>query len=293
MTWIPALDLAPITIRWKGDGKFGRHDPICWPQQLVPTRDYVWLAAVRRRPTTKDDYASLVWVTPSLSDLELIGDAMSSHVALYQLKDVFRKGLDQLVHLQVTRAERYIQAATVSSDAVLGLLLRQLVTSSDALPDPGSQRDVIRQVADVQRYWLLVDAWLEWSVYLNGSGAGFNDPDKQRSRPTDVRVDLMGSWTHETKRAAEMFTLKIPVWLVRDPSQITQNTVICEVVSTKDAWNYVYHGTQSELFPPTHPIDELLSSVAAAVAVCTPDHCCGPCLSATVAVSETLFLPHL
>ncbi len=74
---------------------------------------------------------------------------------------------------------------------------------------PATFRDQVIQVAQLQRYWLLANAYLEYQSRLRSASS-------DTSTAADVAHGLMGAWSTDPKVVQHLMALGIPVWFCRD-----------------------------------------------------------------------------
>ncbi len=105
----------------------------------------------------------------------------------------------------------------------------------DRLSYPSTYRDLVRQVACVQRTWLYANAWLEFHVTLFPE---YRFIESGRNPPTlatqggvpNLRTDLMGGFTTFPNVAQKLFMAGVPVWFMRDPESLTYEHTVVDVV---------------------------------------------------------------
>ncbi|KAH9911807.1 hypothetical protein B0H21DRAFT_674430, partial [Amylocystis lapponica] len=79
---------------------------------------------------------------------------------------------------------------------------------------PSTFRDMLAQVALVQRFYLKITAILDWSK--------FYAPRFAMSRfPSPANEQIIGTVTTDPQVALTMHNCGIPVWLMRSPDHIT------------------------------------------------------------------------
>lgn len=219
VTFIPQPVHGRVIISRHGDGHYGAHDPIQWPQQFVSRPDYIWLVAVARKPQDCSDHRMPIWAPLPTSALVCI-----SH-SLYITYPGRRALLGDLVNSISARAANFTKQC--GTNRQLQLLVDSLHEAYERLNFPSTRRDMIHAVACVQRYWLFVDAWIEFYVYLFPTYSFVEEPDRRRLKP---RVDLMGAFTTEPLSAQRLFAAGIPVWFMRHQTRVRDDEVILEWV---------------------------------------------------------------
>ncbi|KAJ3528721.1 hypothetical protein NM688_g7958 [Phlebia brevispora] len=223
MDYIPYPVYGEVTVVRQWNGHFGVHDPLMWPQLYIDQARFRWLMAIPRRPSDPESPDMPMW-NPLLSQ-DIIPAPNSVTKSFFVVSELCQISLRPLVTRMSTRAEAFLQ----EHKKVLELesLLMSLKAAFRRLDFPSSQADIIRQYSCVQRYWLMIDAWIEFHVHL------FKlyqfDDFFPRPRPS-VRTDLMGAFTNIPDIAERMFRAGIPVWFVRVPEQIRGNEVVKHIV---------------------------------------------------------------
>lgn len=257
-------------MRRRADGHFGVHDPICWPQHFQQSGRSCWLVAVRRRPEHVSEPLKALW-TPLGS-----GDVVSAPNALHStfcvVSESFREPLARLVENQCLRVKVFLGANTEASRQPewLSDCMRQ---AFERLRYPSTERDLVCQVACVQRFWLLTDAWLEYYTRLTPLYS-FTDP-VIAERPTGVRDDLMGAFTTSSTVAAQLLQLRVPVWFYRRDVHFTGEEVVLtttrQPVSPPDSAGSVIGGPIYIGFPGEAHISAISANSARYVDVeCNP-----------------------
>ena len=234
MVVIPVPYVGNVDVAWQADGSFGPYDPAYWPQIFDAHGAYRWVTAVRVEPSDVSDEARPMWrpVDIGAGSRDFIAIPGSQ---LYTVADVFKAPLDPLVKNALARGRAYVEVRGEEHDSVLRHLCDHLKYADQLLSYPSTKRDLVRGVANLQRHWLLLDAWLEWHAYLSKPpGFAWHDPGTTRSRPRGVRVDLMGGFTSDPRLASELYDRNIPVWLLRIDAQITDMTVVKAVCAATD-----------------------------------------------------------
>ena len=228
MPWVPQSFEGRISVRRHADGHFGMHDPICWPQQVVQSTSFCWLVAVRRKPDDATHPLNPIWTPLSLQD-DVVPAPNALHSAFCVVRESFRTVLQTLVTNQYERVKSFLGENPKSSREP-EWLARCMRQAFERLSYPSTKRDLLCQVACVQRFWLLSDAWLEYYTHIL-SLYRFRDSIEQQ-RPSGVRVDLMGAFTTSSDVAAQLHELRIPLWFYRRSVHFTGDEVVLQTVSS-------------------------------------------------------------
>ncbi|KAJ3518326.1 hypothetical protein NM688_g9453 [Phlebia brevispora] len=222
MDYVPQPVFGEVVIVRQWNGHFGVHDPIMWPQLYIDQARFRWLMAIPRRPTDPKSPNILMW-TPLLTQ-DIIPAPNSVTRSFCVVSELCQIALRPLVLRMTTRAESFLQEHKALE---LESLVMSLKGAFRRLNFPSSEADIIRQYSCVQRYWLMIDAWIEFHVHLFKMYK-FDDP-LPRSRPS-IRTDLMGAFTNIPDIAERMFRTGIPLWFVRLADQIRGDEVIKHIV---------------------------------------------------------------
>ncbi|KAF7792779.1 hypothetical protein EIP86_003877 [Pleurotus ostreatoroseus] len=223
MRWIPEAPYGVVRVVRQKDGHFGASDPILWPQMLVPSPSYRWLSAVRRTPKDPGDPSRPIWIALGEEDVEPVRDSFTRSFGV--VSEAFRSKLKPLVDKMTTRVGEFTKQC--GKIQALSTLAACMTDAFDRLDFPSTTRDLIRQVAAVQRYWLLADAWIEFHVYLFPSFS-FDEPsDRERAA---IREDLMGAFTELPDAAQLLMGAGIPVWMIRLSASFRETDVVLDLV---------------------------------------------------------------
>ena len=239
MTFIPRLVLesSGVEVYQNDHGHFGAFDGTRWPQIYVHDASIRWLAAVRRPSSDPNHpiWRPLDWHLHS-PDLAWPPNP-TSHSRCTLAEGVFRP-LSKLCTNMRTRVARFVHK--FGPAPVLEQLKKLMRGALDLANFPSTPRDVMRQHAATQRFWLLADAWLEWHVYLYPARADtravFKDPEGDRERPEGIRTDLMGAFTTHPTHAEKLYSVGLPVWFFRltTQTQADSQSLVCRVIKSAD-----------------------------------------------------------
>lgn len=201
----PVLNRIRVTVR--DDGWFGLEDPMQWPQYFSPT--YSHYALVQRRPTELTGKLQPIWWKPSpRSFVPIHGSAVSNLGTLEldmkdKLSTLVRSMSSEIAAFSHRRGgpPTHINFCDISMRASL-----------NALSFPSTYRDLVVQVANVQRYWLESQAWLDYMNIYRARILGTT----LDTVPT-VNNSFMGCYTSDPTVAFKLYKAGIPVWLIRAP----------------------------------------------------------------------------
>ncbi|THH18988.1 hypothetical protein EUX98_g8858 [Antrodiella citrinella] len=203
--YVPLPVYGKVALKIYSDGRFGKQDPILWPQLFTP--DNPWMVAIRRKPDDAHE-DSVMWrdVIPSDFRPSAPGSSLGS-LSLEFLADLKRS---------VDAAARRIDGELASRGAnpkmqYFYLSMQQAVAR---LSLPASYRDMLHQVVCAQRFWLYAEAFIEFYLRLRLPMAEAH-PDTIHL----VNHNLMGAVTSDPATAQEMYRLGVPIWFLRTPAQ--------------------------------------------------------------------------
>lgn len=218
MEFIPYPVLGNVRVSLMADGHFGSSDPIHWPQFQRPDTKYLWLSVVRRKPSQHDDRYRHMWRVLRRQDFTTLPSSSLGIVSSTHL-DVLRPICDMAVAFAADFEKAYGPHPTLE---YLVNNMRQIFSRLDF---PSTFRDVLRQHAGFQRFWLYTLAWLDWHV----SYARTN-PLPGISHHALPLHQLMGSITTSPTIAQQLFVANIPVWFMRSVDMFTPKDIVERLV---------------------------------------------------------------
>lgn len=196
---------APVAFcetRMRRLNNFGKDDPLYWPQ---PFHYIVAHLAVLPCPNDSQDHPlRWAWYHPRPADFEIVnypgltGMFCLSPSLLLQITSMCDILNDTLAKLPQEHL----------NDSLMIRGRDQLRKYLERLPEPGARNIVSLQLTCLQRAFLEVHArsqWLEkWAPRLSDVDSVF-----------ELDPHVMGAFTDDLNRAADLFRIGIPVWLVR------------------------------------------------------------------------------
>ena len=216
MDFIPQPSYGRIAVSRRADGRFGAEDPAQWPQ-LFSLR-YPYLCAIQRRPQDPHDPLQIMWWTPTLHDMDIL-KGVSPALNLGKLKRSCRDKFHPFVKAISERVAEYSERRQKQQTS-LHFAEVSVRTTFDRLAFPASYRDMLLQVAALQRYYLEAVAYLEFDTVLQPKILG---PPGQT---VVVRKDLMGVFTNDPSVAGKYMNGGVPVWFMRQPDLFTEEDVV-------------------------------------------------------------------
>ena len=217
MDYIPEPHIGIIRVFLMVDARYGTFDPIQHPQILVPEFKY-FSAIYRRAPPTHSLHA--MWTIPheAAHFRRLEGTIVPS---LGLLSDDFLAPISVLVDATSARVEsKLTREADPDAQRVL-LFCRSMCQARDRLRSFTSTfKDAVLQCAQVQRYWLLCEAFLTYEDCTRCSTSG------NPHTPRPVLRNLMGAFTTSPEMTQTLFQAGIPVWFLRRETTLPQSIKI-------------------------------------------------------------------
>ena len=113
-----------------------------------------FLVAICRQPDDPADPRSPIWTPLEVKDVKSVKDPLRRAFGI--VSSAFRAKLRPLVEEMSRRVEGFTQQCGPNSQ--LSALSSCMVEAFERLDFPSTTRDLIRQTAAVQRFWLLADA---------------------------------------------------------------------------------------------------------------------------------------
>ncbi|KAJ3488155.1 hypothetical protein NLI96_g3039 [Meripilus lineatus] len=224
MTIVPEPVLDRIQVLVREDGRFGVEDPINWPQYFSIA--YCHYPLISRRPSNPNDDRQPLWWRPTPHDfVPLHGSAVSN---LGTLSPERRGILRSLVNKMTTRIS-IVQRNT--SPRHINFCDLSMRASMSCLSFPSTYRDLVVQVANVQRYWLEAEALLKYEDVYKAKFLSTNEYNDAHS--AEPNTSVMGCYTSDPVAAFKLFNAGIPVWLIRSPELFTREVAVGAVVMTK------------------------------------------------------------
>ncbi|KAJ3483972.1 hypothetical protein NLI96_g5943 [Meripilus lineatus] len=220
MDFVPQPVLGRIQVLVREDGRYGVEDPIQWPQFF--STKYCHFPLILRHPSDPEDHRRVIWWRPTPRDfIPIHGSVVSS---LGTLASVPWDNLANIARLMSNRVLVFT-ACRGGPPTYLNFCDGSMRTALNCLRFPSTYRDLVVQVANVQRYWLEADAWLR---YMESYKSKILDPPLYPSSKADD--SLMGCFVTDPSIAFKLFAAGIPFWLVRSPNAITNEMAIQGIV---------------------------------------------------------------
>lgn len=211
VNYIPSPVYGSIKVTMKTDGKFGREDPLQWPQIYSPDRDVCWLACIPRAGSPQR--CAGLWTALTLSDFVVSPTSMVS--SLGTLCEQRRLALHPKITELASRAEAVEK--THSYPEQLHWLRVSMADAYDRLSFPSTFRDLLRQFTFLERIFCMILAWITWHCDV------WKPPiDKP------VNYTLMGAFSTDPNVVQKFFTAGVPVWFVRLAETLDGTDMVAE-----------------------------------------------------------------
>ena len=212
MDFVPKPQVGIVHVRLRVDGRYGTADPVQWPQ--VYTDKYSYLCAIRRPVLPRDPLFPLWWTPAEDTDFEVLTGSLFTCLGLLRWSCV--APLNDLVEKLLDEAYRY---GVESHDHLRWLTMAMRHVRDRLRCFPCRFRDTMIQVREVQHYWLMVRAFLDYPRLLHAQAGPI--------QPT--RKTLMGAFTTDPATVQRLFTAGVPVWFIRSDVSILKDTTIRHV----------------------------------------------------------------
>ncbi len=210
--FLPQPVSGSLTISLMADGHFGPADPIHWPQVMQFDTIYPWMCVIQRRPSDPTDSRLCMWQPLRRQDfIPLLSSAATglgtvSSELIERIRPIYTEPVD-------------FEAAFTAQhgpNRQLRWLASTLRHAFSSLELPATFRDLVRQHACVQRFWLYTVAWFDWHL---GHIRTYK-LDNVAYNPLNTE-QLMGCFTASPIVAQRLFEAGVPVWVSRPTETLT------------------------------------------------------------------------
>ena len=189
------------------------------------------------------DPLSWAWYRPTLEDFEPIPHAAFQ---VGKLKQEKAAGIASLLQIASDRYKEWKDTRGDKQDIASQMLPSLKHDILLLFNHPLTFRDIIVFVAQAQRYFLDILAFLDYVMYVQARVAFPSGP------PLPVRPHWMGCFAQDTKTCDDLFHAGVPVWLIRHRHAITSQTII-ERPAKFTFPNEITRSMYSEGGKPTRP----------------------------------------
>ncbi|KAI1782075.1 hypothetical protein LXA43DRAFT_1104832 [Ganoderma leucocontextum] len=206
--YIPQIEHGLLTVHLRDDGRFGLADPVHAPQIFSWNHSYL---CAMLRPAPDHDSLAVMWKSPT-SD-HFIPNKGSVVGGFGRLSNTFLDAFDLpvsgMIHRATSASDNVHDEQSVQQAAHLRWYVVAMRQALDRLRYmPASFRDQVIQVVQLQRYWLLANAWLEYHSRAHTVRAG-------SSAMLEFSDRWMGAWTTDPLVVQHLMAIGIPVWFLR------------------------------------------------------------------------------
>lgn len=218
MDFIPQPVYGTLTISLMEDGHFGSADPIHWPQVLDLKTKYPWMSVIQRKPSDSTDTRICMWEPLRRRDfVPLLSSAVKrlgtvSPTLLERLRPIY----DDPVAFEAEFTKQH------GANRELRWLSSTMQHAFSRLQFPATFRDLVRQHACLQRFWLYTVAWLDW--YL-GHTRTYTLQGTVNYQPLHI-TQLQGCFTTSPTIAQRLFEVGVPVWISRPTDSLTDDDLL-------------------------------------------------------------------
>ncbi|KAJ7060637.1 hypothetical protein C8F01DRAFT_1369611 [Mycena amicta] len=238
--YIPALPTIELyhSITLQSDCRYGKDDPMVWPQQYCP--QYSHLAFFVKKGARTD--LEIMWWDPTLEDFIVVSSVTPS------LGRVHPKYVDRFLLFINNIADRVRRLQKESKEPlpdVFGRLCQHVVRLVERIQTlPAIFLKTVFAVTSLQRACLELDAMYEyWTVY-KARMDDFIGPHRLSFAPAPtyrqlapsarglgtVLAPCIGAYTSDPLVAQRLYTARIPFWLLR-PTSVFAQEIILKIVA--------------------------------------------------------------
>ncbi|PIL29557.1 hypothetical protein GSI_08365 [Ganoderma sinense ZZ0214-1] len=212
MDFIPTLNIGQVAVQLHEDMRYGLADPIVWPQKFTPGFEYL-AAIVRHSPDVPRRYDPIWWSPVPDDFLPIEGSIITCLGCLHP------QSLEPLF-LLVNELSHSLPSHPMYGDRRLHWLNIAMRHARDRLRHfPCTWRDVCLQVRELQRYWLMANAFIDFYAVWEDCNV-----------PRPVNRNLIGAFTTNPLEVQRLFDAGIPMWWVRMDATVLEATSVRAVV---------------------------------------------------------------
>ncbi|PIL23637.1 hypothetical protein GSI_14950 [Ganoderma sinense ZZ0214-1] len=212
MDFVPTPNMGQVNVRLHEDMRYGLADPIVWPQKFTPEFEYL-AAIVRHTPKMPARYNPMWW-SPAPEDFVAVEGSI-----IKCLGRLHAQTLEPLFSL-VNELSDSLPSHPMYDDRRLRWLDIAMRHARERLKHfPCTWRDVCLQVRQLQRYWLMTNAFIDFYAVW-----------EDRDVPRPVNRSLLGTFTTDPQDVQRLFNAGIPVWWLRMDASFLNDTRVRAVV---------------------------------------------------------------
>lgn len=224
MDFVPQPFAGVIRVSLMSDGRYGAVDPVQYPQLLGS--DFVFLSAIYRRAPDDHPYHPM-WTVP-LESSHFEYSTGSAIRCLGLLSNNFVDPMSALVDTTVDQVRRHASQSTDRDIRILRWLESSMRHARDRLRTFASTfRDAVLQCAQLQRYWLMCQAFLLFEQLVHRGFSSYN------SAAAPTRHNLMGAFTASPDVVQTLFHAGIPVWFLRPKTALPPSVRLSSLQDTR------------------------------------------------------------
>ena len=226
--WVPEPVLGRASIAMRSDGRFGKEDPLLWPQLVAPNKTH--LAFIPRRPSASHP-AVMLWDTPTATIFERTNDEPEgseygrvsgpTFELLCGIVETLRKRVDEFSLAEQARIKSLPSGVAEARReewerhlvVEMRVLHSQLCIALDMFRVPSTLRECVAQWGHLHRCHAELWAWLEWQ--RASDQARQNLPEERT--PIHQGLDgngVMGGFTSDKRIATKMYLAGAPTWML-------------------------------------------------------------------------------
>ena len=228
--YIPEPFVGIVRVCMRSDYRYGENDPFQWPQVFTP--GFEFLSVIRLPYSSPHPYESIWWTPNCETDFRPIEGGVFKSLGLLASASLAR--LDALVDAMTRHVEEHCRRLGVP-DARLSRFNTAMVDARNRLLHfPATFRDTCFQVREVQRFWLLCRAVMDYTCI------SANVDPAQRTQ-----LGFMGAFTTDPGVMQTLARGGIPVWFIRPRPTVSSTDVDNKMVQMKPPISVVQTPWQS------------------------------------------------
>ena len=209
-SFIPAPFIGQVQVALRRDYRYGLQDPVQWPQLLV--KDFEYLSVVLR--ASNDGAIAPVWWSPVHADFDLLEGSVIKCLGLLR-----GNRIAPLCRL-VEQLSSMISSHPLNGHPTLVRLDVAMRHARDHLQHfPCTWRDACLQVRQVQRYWLMARAFLDYHALTSNP-----------AHTQAAKEQYVGAFSTDPSQVQTLFCAGIPVWWLRMDATILADTRVRAVI---------------------------------------------------------------